>query len=225
MTGVIAAHSARLGAVPIFSPLEALYSYAWLVFLVFLFLVRAPNRSAIGSLLVPFGTACALLGMFGFTSADVNPLFKNPLFSVHTLAAFLGYSALSVACCAGILYLVLHDNLTHKRIGVVASRLPSLEDLDGLGHRTVILGLSLLTLSIVAGMAWAKREWGVVWIWEPKGVWVLVTWLVYAFYLVARNRAGWRGVRAAWLSAVGFVASIFTLLGTNYLLAWGRHVF
>jgi hypothetical protein len=24
---------------------------------------------------------------------------------------------------------------------------------------------------------------------------------------------------------VGFVASIFTFLGTNYLMSWGRHVF
>src|SRR5262249_49162113 len=225
MTVVIAARAVQLGAVPLFSPLEALYTYAWLVFLVYLLLVQSPNRASVGPLLVPFGTACSVVGMFGFTSDAVNPLFKNPLFSLHTLSAFLGYSALSVACCAGILYLVLYDNLAHKRVGALAARLPSLEDLDGLGNRTVILGLSFLTVSLAAGVAWARREWGVVWIWEPKGIWVLFTWAVYAFYLVARNGAGWRGVRAAWLSAVGFAASIFTLLGTNYLLGWGRHVF
>ena len=226
MTAAIVARSVQLGTVPLSSPLESLFTYGWLVFFVYLLLVRPPERGAVGTLLVPFGALCALAGISGLTApADVQPILKNPLFAFHALAAFLGYSALSVACCAGILYLVLHDQIAHKRLGRLAARLPSLEDLDALGHRTVISGLTLLTASIVAGMIWAKQEWDVLWIWEPKGIWALLTWAVYAFYLVARNGAGWRGVRAAWLSAIGFVASIFTLLGTNYLLGWGRHVF
>ena len=226
MTVAIVARAIELGTVPLSSPLESLFTYGWLVFFVYLLLVRAPERPAVGTLLVPFGTLCALAGISGLTgSADIEPILKNPLFAFHALAAFLGYSALSVACCAGILYLVLHDQIAHKRMGRLAARLPSLEDLDALGHRTVISGLTLLTASIVAGMVWAKQEWNVLWIWEPKGIWALLTWVVYAFYLVARNSAGWRGVRAAWVSALGFVATIFTLLGTNYLLGWGRHVF
>jgi len=226
MTVAIVSRAIELGTVPLSSPLESLFTYGWLVFFVYLLLVRAPERPAVGTLLVPFGTLCALAGIAGLSApADVEPILKNPLFAFHALAAFLGYSALSVACCAGILYLVLHDQIAHKRMGRLAARLPSLEDLDALGHRTVISGLTLLTASIVAGMVWAKQEWDVLWIWEPKGVWALLTWVVYAFYLFARNSAGWRGVRAAWVSALGFGATIFTLLGTNYLLGWGRHVF
>lgn len=226
MTLVIAARAAALGTVPLFSPFEALYFYGWLVFLVFLLVVRQPTRIAIGSLLVPFGTVCAVVGGLGFAPpGDVNPIFRNSLFAVHTLAAFLGYSALSVACAAGILYLLMFDHISKKKIGALAARLPSLEDLDRLGHRTVILGFALLTVGIAAGMTWAWQEWKVVWIWEPKGAWVLATWLLYAAYLVVRNAAGWRGERAAWMTTVGFALSIFTFLGTNYLFVWGRHIF
>jgi cytochrome c-type biogenesis protein CcsB len=226
MTLVLAARTAQLGTVPLFSPFEALYFYGWLVFLVFFLVVKQPVRTPIGTLLVPFGTACAVVGACGFTApADVNPIFKNPLFAVHTLAAFLGYSALSVACCAGVLYLLMHDQLAKKKFGSLVARLPSLEELDRLGHLTVILGFALLTLGIAVGMTWAWREWKVVWIWEPQGAWALITWLIYAAYLVVRNGAGWRGLRAAWITTVGFVASIFTFLGTNYLMSWGRHVF
>jgi cytochrome c-type biogenesis protein CcsB len=226
MTAALAGRAAVLGTVPLSSPLESLYAYGWLVALVFLLLVRGSARTPVGALLVPFGALCSFVGMAGLTTVrDVQPILRHPLFAFHALTAFLGYSALSVACCAGVLYLVQYQEISHKRMGPLAARLPSLEDLDRLGHRTVIFGLALLTASIVAGMAWAKQEWNVLWIWEPKGVWALLTWGLYAFYLVARDGAGWRGVRAAWLSAVGFLASIFTLLGTNYLLGWGRHVF
>lgn len=222
----LVARAIQLGTVPLFSPLEALTFYGWLVLVISLLLVRTPEQASVGTLLVPFGAACALVGALGaLSTTPVNPLFRNPLFAVHTLAAFLGYSALSVACCAGILYLLLHDRLAHKKLGTLAARLPSLEELDRLGQRTVVLGLSLLTAGIVSGMVWAWQEWKVAWLWEPKGVWAILTWLLYAAYLVARNGAGWRGVRAAWISTVAFVASIFTLLGTNYLLGWGRHVF
>jgi ABC-type transport system involved in cytochrome c biogenesis permease subunit len=226
MTLVIAARTVQLGTVPLFSPFEALYFYGWLVFLVFFLVVKQPARASIGTLLVPFGTICAVVGAFGFTApADVNPIFRNSLFAVHTLAAFLGYAALSVACCAGVLYLLMYDHISKKKIGALVARLPSLEELDRLGHLTVILGFGLLSVGIAVGMTWAWQEWKVVWIWEPKGAWVAFTWLIYAAYLAVRNGAGWRGVRAAWITTVGFVASIITFLGTNYLMSWGRHVF
>ncbi len=226
MTVVLAARTVQLGTVPLFSPFEALYCYGWLVFLVFLLVVKQSTRGSIGTLLVPFGTVCAVVGALGITpAAEVNPIFKNSLFALHTLAAFLGYSALSVACYAGVLYLLVYDHIAKKKFGTLVARLPSLEDLDRLGHHTVIFGLALLSVGLATGVTWAWREWKVIWIWEPKGTWVMITWLVYAAYLVVRNGAGWRGVRAAWITTVGFVASLFTLLGTNYLMSWGRHVF
>jgi ABC-type transport system involved in cytochrome c biogenesis permease subunit len=111
------------------------------------------------------------------------------------------------------------------KMGRLYNRLPSLEDLDQLGFRTVVLGFLLLTVAIIAGAVWARQEWGVNWVWDPKAVWTTLSWLVYALYLVVRIRAGWRGERAAWLATMGFALSILTFLSTNYLLAAGRHVF
>ncbi len=50
---------------------------------------------------------------------------------------------------------------------------------------------------LVAGPIWAEYAWGRYWGWDPKEVWSLVTWVVYAAYLHARATAGWRGRRAA----------------------------
>ena len=225
-TLTLALRTIQIGTVPLLSPVEALFFYGWLVFVVYLLLMRSPTQASVGALLVPFGTACAAIGVLGVApDTRLNPIFQNPLFAVHTMAAFLAYSALSVACCAGILYLVLHQQVTQKNVGPLFNRLPPLEDLDRLGHRTIILGFALLTIAIVSGAVWARQEWGVNWIWEPKAVWSVFSWLIYALYLVFRGRAGWRGERAAWVATAGFAISIFSFLATNYLLASGRHVF
>jgi ABC-type transport system involved in cytochrome c biogenesis permease subunit len=188
--------------------------------------VRRAAHRTLGVFLVPLATGLAALSAaFMEPPQAVNALFRNKLFALHTVSLFLGYSALSVAFCAGVMYLLLFDEIAHKRVGRMFARLPSLDDLDRLGHRTVVLGFVLLTAGIAIGMVWARREWGVAWVWESKSVWTLLSWLVYLGYLVTRRAAGWQGQRAAWLATLGFALSIFTLLGSNVLLASRRHVF
>ena len=226
MTLALVARAIELGTVPLVTSLEALFFYAWLLLVIFLFLVRRTAHRALGVFLLPLATVLAALSAaFLGPPTAVNALFKNRLFALHTVSLFLGYSALSVAFCAAVMYLLLHDEIAHKRVGRMFARLPSLDDLDRLGHRTVVLGFALLTAGIAIGMVWARLEWGVAWVWESKSVWTLLSWSVYLGYLVTRRAAGWQGQRAAWLAAVGFALSIFTLLGSNALLASRRHVF
>jgi ABC-type transport system involved in cytochrome c biogenesis permease subunit len=223
----IAARGAALRTVPLLSPFEALTFYGWLVLVLFLALVPPPSRAAMGTILVPLGAACTAVGALGTLSpqaATADPLLTHPLFVAHVLAEFLAYSTLSVACCAGILYLLLHDRIAHKKFGPLLGRLPSLEDLDRLALHAVVLGVALLTVGIATGVAWARVEWGVAFLWGPKELWSAFTWLFYAAYLATRGGAGWRGVRAAWLSTLGFLANTAAFLGTSWLLA-GRRLF
>lgn len=226
MTFALVIRAEELGTVPLVTSLEALFFYSWLLLVIFLFLVRRAAHRTLGVFLVPLATILAAVSAaFMAPPEAVNALFQNRLFALHTVSLFLGYSALSVAFCAGVMYLLLHDEIAHKRVGRMFARLPSLDDLDRLGHRTVVLGFVLLTVGIAIGMVWARLEWGVAWVWESKSVWTLLSWGVYLGYLVTRRVAGWQGQRAAWLATLGFALSIFTLLGSNVLLASRRHVF
>ena len=226
MTLALVLRAAELGTVPLVTSLEALFFYAWLLLVIFLFLVRRTAHRTLGVFLVPLATILALVSAaFMEPPAPVNELFKNRLFALHTVSLFLGYSALSVAFCAGVMYLLLFDEIAHKKVGRMFARLPSLDDLDRLGHRTVVLGFALLTIGIAVGMVWARSEWGIAWVWEAKSVWTLVSWLVYLGYLVTRRAAGWQGQRAAWLATLGFALSLFTWLGANELLGARRHIF
>ncbi|MEO6462778.1 MAG: cytochrome c biogenesis protein CcsA [Candidatus Eisenbacteria bacterium] len=226
LTGALAARGFELSTVPLVSAVEALLFYAWLLLVVFLVLVRREAHRTLGAFLVPLA---ALLGGFAAAfmapPAPVSALFHNRYFALHTVSLFLGYSALSVAFCAGVMYLLLFEEIAHKRVGRMFARLPSLDDLDRLGHHTVLLGFVLLTAGIVIGMIWAQTEWGVLWVWEAKSVWTLLSWAVYLGYLLTRNLAGWQGPRAAWLATLGFALAAATFVGTNFALGSGRHVF
>lgn len=226
LTAALAARGFELSTVPLVSSVEALLFYAWLLLVVFLVLVRREAHRTLGAFLVPLA---ALLGAFAAAfmapPAPVSALFHNRYFALHTVSLFLGYSALSVAFCAGVMYLLLFDEIAHKRVGRMFARLPSLDDLDRLGHHTVLLGFGLLTAGIVIGMIWARTEWGVLWVWEPKSVWTLLSWSVYLGYLLTRNLAGWQGPRAAWLATLGFALAAATFVGTNVAFNTGRHVF
>ncbi|MEW6301727.1 MAG: cytochrome c biogenesis protein CcsA, partial [Thermodesulfobacteriota bacterium] len=67
---------------------------------------------------------------------------------------------------------------------------------------------------------WAEYAWGQFWIWEPRPVLSLLTWILYALLLHYRS-IGWRGRRAATLTIVCFAVLLFSFLSVRVLP--GRH--
>lgn len=96
-------------------------------------------------------------------------------------------------------------------------RFPEPRILDELGYQLILLGFLFLSIGIITGAVWANSAWGRYWGWDPKEVWSLITWLVYAILLHARMTRGWHGKRIAYLSMIGFAAVIFTYFGVNLL--------
>ncbi len=56
----------------------------------------------------------------------------------------------------------------------------------GAGKRLAGLGFFLLTLGLVLGAMWGKVCWGHWWQFDPKEMWSLATWFVYAAYFHKR---------------------------------------
>ena len=78
---------------------------------------------------------------------------------------------------------------------------------DEVSYRAIAAGFPLFTLGgLVFGMIWAYRAWGSYWSWDPKEVWSLITWLVFALYLHTRIVMGWKGRRSALIAVLGFLA-------------------
>ena len=97
-----------------------------------------------------------------------------------------------------------------------SSTLPAPADLDRFIYQSVVLGFILLTLGILTGAVWAESAWGRYWSWDPKETAALVTWLIYAVYLHARNQRGWAGRPSALILVIGFGAVLFTYFGNLF---------
>jgi cytochrome c-type biogenesis protein CcsB len=154
----------------------------------------------------------------------LSPVLKSNWFAVHAFLAFVGDAAFALACGVGIMYLVQEHYVKSKHLGGLFQRLPSLQSLDYVNYRLITIGFPLLTLAIISGALWAQTAWGGYWRWDPREVWALITWLIYALILHARLLAGWRGRKAAILSVVGFISILIAFFGIK-LLQKGLHVF
>jgi ABC-type transport system involved in cytochrome c biogenesis permease subunit len=121
---------------------------------------------------------------------------------------------------ASFLYLVQEKQLKTKKARLLFRRLPSLETLDDLNYRSLSWGFPLLTLGILSGAVWAQYAWGQFWLWEPRLVLSVLTWVLYALLLYYRT-AGWQGRRAAALTIICFAVLLVSFLGVRLLP--GRH--
>jgi cytochrome c-type biogenesis protein CcsB len=160
---------------------------------------------------IPFGVALALLLYASSLPNEVKPLVpalqNAPLLTIHVGMAVTAYGIFATAFAAGVGYLVQGRN---DRFGW----LPSHKVLDEVAYRAVIIGFPIFATMIILGSWWASIAWSRYWGWDPKETAALVTWLIYAVYLHARNQKAWAGRPAALLLVVGFGMVLVTYSGS-----------
>jgi cytochrome c-type biogenesis protein CcsB len=224
-TATIIARYVVAGHLPITSLHEASSFFAWCIVLIFFFLEYRYRVDLLGPFTMP--VVFVLMLSSSILPREIKPLspvLQSYWLGIHTFLAFLGDAAFATAFGVGIMYLIQEHHLKTKRLGGLFQRLPNLQILDEINYKLITLGFPLLTLAIITGALWAESAWGSYWRWDPKEVWSLITWFIYALVLHARLTAGWRGRKAAMLSIVGFISVIFTFFGVNLLLK-GLHAF
>jgi cytochrome c-type biogenesis protein CcsB len=187
------------------------FSVAFATSILFGYLVLS-RRYSIGSIaFIPVGVSLALALYAASLPSDIKPLVpalqNAPLLTVHVGLAMLSYGIFATSFAAGVGYLVQGK----------ADRfawLPSHRVLDAVAYRAVIIGFPIFATMIILGSWWASIAWSRYWGWDPKETAALVTWLVYAIYLHARNQRAWAGRPAALLLVVGFAMVLLTYSGS-----------
>jgi ABC-type uncharacterized transport system permease subunit len=112
---------------------EALSFFAWLTVGVYLGVQARYHLPAIGAVVAPLAFTVTLASFAFYAGVrELPPNLRSAWLPVHVTAAFLGNAVLALAFCVSLVYLFRERQLKEKRIGGLASRLPSLEALDAL---------------------------------------------------------------------------------------------
>ncbi len=214
-----------IGRAPLTNLYESLVFFALTIAIFYLFMESKFKIKTVGAFVTPF--PFIIMAYASLNPNEIQPLvpaLKSNWLIAHVVTCFVGYAAFAVSFGVSLLY--LFKAKTENKLGVkggsLLDYLPSSEQLDEIGYKTIAIGFPLLTIGIITGAFWANVAWGTYWSWDPKETWSLIVWLIYAAYLHARITRGWRGKKAALLSILGFAATLFCYLGVNLILS-GLH--
>ncbi len=209
----------EIGYIPVTGMHHASSLFAWCIVIIFFFLQYRYKIGIMASFIMPIVFILMLLSLaFPRQIQPLTPELQSYWLPIHTLLAFLSYAAFAVTCGVGIMYLIQEHYLKSKHLGRFFQKMPNLQVMDEINYKLITFGFPLHTLAIITGALWAESAWGAYWRWDPKEVWSLITWFIYALILHARLTVGWRGKKAAILSIIGFLAVLFTFFGVNLLL-------
>ncbi len=216
------------GHIPLADMYESLVFASWAIMFIYLIFEWRIRQRALGVFPALFSfLAMAYASFSKGVDSRIEPLvpaLKSNWLIAHVVTCFLGYSAFAVSFGLSALYLVrkkFSDQTDDPQKGPLGL-LPSVSRLEWFNYQMVLFGFLWLSMGIITGAVWANSAWGTYWSWDPKETWSLITWLIYAAVLHARNLKGWKGERVAWLSMIGFGCVLFTYFGVNFLLS-GLH--
>lgn len=194
---------------------------AFIIVAFFLVVYRFYSPAALSLIVFPLVFVLTLASIYGgqgetHLAAGGPTYLHNDWIYGHAVLIFIGYAALTLAFASEVLYLIAERRLKHHPPRPDnGTRLPSLQTLDLIGYRSLVIGFPLLTLGILIGLYWADTTLGQLGLDDPKVALTLLTWALYLVLLFSRWSAGWRGRKAAYVTILCFVVAAAGWLSGN----------
>lgn len=206
---------------PIASLTEGLAATALLVAGGAVLLVRRERFDMVADVLL--GLATGLLLLSSITHELAADATSPPWFlAVHAVLIFVGFAGFAISFALSAVYLVLRRRLKNRDLKGIG-KLPSLDSVDRLNFRSLVLGFVALTAGAAMGGVFIVVEdfelEGDITVWATA-----LVWLWYAVGLQVRVVGGWRGRTAAVVGVVGF-AGVTAILAVAGVTLGGWHGF
>ena len=193
---------------PIASFSEAVSFLAFVITVLFLSIYWRYHFEALSVFVFPLVFMLTLASALAPDRNSAEPLLHSGWLYVHGGLIFIGHAMLFVTFAAGLMYLLQERELKSKKPRAFYYRLPPLEALDDLAHKTLAMGFPALTVGIIIGAFYASARMGPDWPLDPKIAWSFVTWFIYLGLICSRWTVGWRGRKAAYFAIAGFCAVV-----------------
>ncbi|GAA3408386.1 inner membrane protein YpjD [Paenibacillus hodogayensis] len=216
-TGFIAVRVAEHRYIPVLTMFEALFFYCWMLVTVSLMMNFFLRRLDLLLFLLNLA-GFAILALNFFSDPSATPISrqweaKDELVFIHITLAIASYAAFLIAALLSGMYLFMHRKLKGKQWSTVMNRFPSLDKIEGYTYRAVMIGIPLLILAVVLGIAKIVLEGETRLIADAKVLSSLFSLAVYAFYLLQR----FSGKQTGYMLAFWNLAA-FTIVVINFSL-------
>jgi ABC-type transport system involved in cytochrome c biogenesis permease subunit len=228
-TFVIGMVTMEVGHVPVTNASSAIATFVWLLVLAYLYIEMTTDERAMGAFIMPLAVALQAIAAIRPEVEARAEVLQGPLFGIHVSSLLFAYASFALAGVIGITYVLLFKEIKAKHLGFFYARLPSLQVLDDMNHRAIVVGWLFLTIGLIVGGAFAIQARALpaaahdprvqaMSLQDPKIFVAVICWLVYSFELFAARRIGWGGRRTAYLSALGFAIVLLNFVPISYFL-------
>ncbi len=226
------AHTLYLGhravefsATPLSSGFDWCLVAAWLVVAAYLYLSYYYPEASLGVFMLPLAIGLVVAAAF----AERTPFAAHEALrawgAVHGISLLAGTLAVMVGFVAGLMYLVQSNRLKHKRPPAPGFRPPSLEWLEKVNSRVIILSALLIGVGFLAGIILNQvGRGGEAVPWTDPVIWssaLMLLWLVTAAIFNMLYRPSRRGRKVAYLTVVSFGFLVLSL--AMFLLVDSQH--
>jgi len=172
----------------------------------------------VGSVVTALSTMLATFSFILSQPLQLDADANQWLLIIHISLAMIGLIAFSISAIVSGLYLFQSQRLKHKKHAMMtqSSTLPSLNILDQICLKSLLVGFPFYTLALLLGSVQAFQSHTKI---HMSYVIAMISWLIFGIVLQARLTAGWRGQKAAWLTLIAalgvfMVVASYTLRAT-----------
>jgi ABC-type uncharacterized transport system permease subunit len=210
-TALLAVQAARSDGFPWATWAGSLNLFVWLVVGAYLIWGCRARYRLLGLAVMPLAALLlALARIGGGTGTGGHSRYSSVFLGLHVGLVLVAFAGFTLAAALSGLYLWQERRLKTRAPGLLRLRAPSLLTLETLAGRTIAVALPALTLGLAVGFLRLGEDGERF---DALMAVTLLTWVVYAAYLLLRYELGWRGRRAAYLALLGFLLVITVRLG------------
>ncbi|MBN2263267.1 MAG: cytochrome c biogenesis protein CcsA, partial [Prolixibacteraceae bacterium] len=182
------------GHAPMSNGYESMVFISWVTILSgFIFNKRSQFVLTATAVLAGLTLMVANLSFMDPEVSNLVPVLQSYWLTIHVSVITASYGFLGLGALLGTIVQILFvfaNNQNKMRIA------ETINNITVINHKTLIVGLYLLTIGTFLGAVWANESWGRYWGWDPKETWALISMLVYAIVIHARMVPGMKGVFA-----------------------------
>jgi len=185
---------------------------AWVLAVLYLYLTICHPKTAFGLFIFPVILALVAVGKF-FADQVPFPVSQAATWwgMIHAAFLLMGYLAVILGFVGGVMAIVQSNRLKHKHQQPQGLRLPSLEWLERLNSRALVVSVAMFAVGLLSGVVlnlYSKRQQLDEVPWNDPIIWsscVVLIWLITAAGFVTFYRPARQGKKVAYLTVASFL--------------------